>query len=90
MNKINNLDDDDANNDLKNNNAQELENLIQKQQRKSFYLEQINILYKKVIEPFQKAQSIIYDPYLFNDLTREKFIDWVINNNNDIAEYFDL
>lgn len=66
----------------------EFEIQFQKEQSKNLYLEQISILYEKVIEKFQKNDSIVCNPNIFSKLTKQKFTDWIIHNNCDLEKYF--
>lgn len=42
----------------------------------------INELYIDTFESYKKGEDIIFDPYIFKNLSQDKFIDWVLNKLN--------
>ena len=40
-------------------------------------LEQINHLYDTVMEPFKRGESLVCNPDIFKDLTKDKFRQWI-------------
>lgn len=52
-------------------------------------INKINELYNNVIEKFRKGELDVYNPDIFCRLTRNNFIDWIINHNPHVAEIFE-
>ncbi|AEQ32502.1 hypothetical protein [Acanthamoeba polyphaga mimivirus] len=55
---------------------------------KQIILDKIISIYDQIFEEFKNGYMPVYSSNLFKYLTKEKFIIWVINNNNDILELF--
>lgn len=49
-------------------------------------MEQIDKLYVSVFERFRKGELMIFNPNVFLRLTRERFISWIIENNEEVRE----
>lgn len=60
----------------------------QKEIQQSTAIDCLYQLYKNTFEPFRKGEMLVFNPNVFSGLTAEKFIDWAINNNPDLAELF--
>lgn len=56
--------------------------------KKNIIMDSINILYKNTIESFKNGNKLVYNPNIFFNITSERFIDWIINNNNELTELF--
>lgn len=55
---------------------------------KQIILDKIILVYDQIFGEFKNGYMPVYSSNLFKYLTKEKFIIWVINNNNDILELF--
>ena len=58
----------------------------ERESKKILYVTKINKLYDEIITTFKTGQAIVYSPYVFNYLSKEKFLEWLIQNNKDIAK----
>ena len=67
----------------------DIEIAMDKESKKNLIIDQINKLYDNTIYKFQTANLLIYRPHIFSRLTKQKFIEWIVMNNTDIAELFD-
>jgi len=61
---------------------------FEKENQKRIILDQINTIYESVLKPFCDGDKMIYDPDIFSKLKKEKFTEWVINNNNELSALF--
>lgn len=66
----------------------EYEITMEKEEKKYFTIIQIGELYDKIIKEYQNGNDLIFDPNVFAKLTKAKFIDWVILNNNDLFNLY--
>lgn len=57
-----------------------------RESNRNFFYNKINKLYDEVILKFKNAEFLAYDPYIFRNLTREKFTKWIVYNNPDVAK----
>lgn len=53
---------------------------------KDFIMEQIDKLYYFVFERFRRGELKVFNPNIFSGLTREKFISWIVENNEEVRE----
>ena len=67
----------------------DIEIAMDKESKKNLIIDQINKLYDNTIYKFQTANLLIYRPNIFSRLTKQKFIEWIVMNNTDIAELFE-
>lgn len=49
-------------------------------------LSEIDLLYNSVIENFRTGNDKIFNPYLFSNLTIDKFRNWITTNNPEIGK----
>ena len=72
--------------------VEKTENEIQRQQdiesKKHDYLIKMDKLYDKVLQEFVMGKSTIYNPSILSHITRDKFIDWIIDNNYELSNLF--
>ena len=66
----------------------EFDKELEKVLKINLVLAQINKLYDNVIEKFQRGELIVYNPNLFCNLSKEKFIKWIIINNSEIRNLY--
>ena len=52
-------------------------------------IQKINSLYTKIIEGFRRGDLLVYNPNILRNLTRDKFMNWIICQNKDVSELFD-
>jgi hypothetical protein len=62
--------------------------LDSQENEKDTILDKINKLYSDVVEPFTNGERMVYNLDVFTKLTREKFVDWVISNNDSLEKLF--
>lgn len=55
---------------------------IDKEKQHFLFVNKISLLYDKVFTRYQRGENMVYNPNIFNYLTKELFIDWVIKCNN--------
>ncbi|AQN68216.1 hypothetical protein [Saudi moumouvirus] len=60
------------------------------QHQKQIAIENIIDMYDKIIIDFKSGKLPIYNPNLFKFLSQEKFICWVIQNNKNLKELFEI
>jgi hypothetical protein len=70
------------------NEIAEQELAYEKEKKICFVLDQINILYKKIIGEFHGGEKIIFNPNIFTGLTKKRFTNWIISNNPELNELF--
>lgn len=56
------------------------------EKRRKYLMDKIDELYMVVIDKFKKGELVVYNPDILSKLTKEKFITWIIMNNDDIAD----
>lgn len=64
------------------NEKKEENNYFDEQEKIFFNITTINELYTDTFESYKNGEDIIFDPYIFKNLSRNKFIDWVLNKLN--------
>lgn len=50
---------------------------------------QINKLYDTVILNFRSGDLLVYNPNIINNLSRDKFFLWILENNEEIKNLFE-
>ena len=49
-------------------------------------LDKINNIYDRVIGSFKRGEKLVYNPNIFSNLSREDFINWVIQFNPNLKK----
>ena len=57
---------------------------LTKHDRINSLYDQLAKIYDQTIGSYQRREHTIYNPYIFRKITKQMFIQWVIDNNPDL------
>lgn len=58
------------------------------EQKKEIAIDQILDLYDHVFSDYRHGKKLVYNPFVFSNLTRNQFVGWVINHNTKLYKLF--
>jgi hypothetical protein len=70
--------------DCDKNTKTEYDIAIENEERIFLAIDQIGMLYDRVIKNFQDGNDMVFNPNIFAKLTKDRFINWVILNNDEL------
>jgi len=69
-----------------NNIAIDLE--LERFSKQSLFMNRIHELYLNVMTAYRNGGLLIYNPDIFANLTEQQFIDWILENNQAVADAY--
>ena len=53
---------------------------------KRLYFKSVDKLYRLITKNYRDGDMLMYDPYIFSNLRHKDFVDWLLANNEEIAD----